>query len=120
MDALAYDKNSFTGRHSLMESVMQKIEFIPFKTVKAIEEGFVTLSPMGERHPCTTHYPINDVTDEQLVVDTVIIHLRQRPVRAWMEGLDNIVSEIYKVGDCREPRLAIDAMADGGRVGRLI
>jgi hypothetical protein len=34
--------------------------------------------------------------------------------------MENVVPVIYKIGYCLEPRQAIDAMADGGRIGRLI
>jgi pyruvate/2-oxoglutarate dehydrogenase complex dihydrolipoamide dehydrogenase (E3) component len=30
------------------------------------------------------------------------------------------VSEIHAIGDCREPRLTVDAIADGSRIARVI
>lgn len=118
--ALANDKNGFTARHSLMGFVMEKIEFLRFTMVKSIHEGYVILSPTGQQHPCATHVRIGAMEDYRLDVDTVIIHIRQRPVNSWLRGLEDIVPEIYKVGDCLEPRQAIDAMADGARIGRII
>jgi thioredoxin reductase len=118
--ALANDKNSFTGRHTLMGMAMPEIEFLPFKMVKAIEPGSVVISTTGEQHPCTTHVRIGELVDEHLAIDTVVIHLRQRPVRGWLAGLEGAAPEFYKIGDCLEPRYAIDAMVDGGRIGRLI
>jgi 2,4-dienoyl-CoA reductase (NADPH2) len=117
---LANDKNGFTGRYTLMNFVRPKVKFLPFHMVKEILPGEVILSKTGEQHPCTTHVRMGDMEDERIPVDTVVIHLRQRPVNRWMEGLEADVPQIYKIGDCLEPRQAIDAMADGGRIGREI
>ena len=88
--------------------------------IKVIEPGAVLLSKTGEQHPCTTHVRIDEMVDHRLAVDTVIIQLRQRPNSAWLSGLKGSVPEIYKIGDCLEPRHAIEAMADAGRIGRAI
>jgi 2,4-dienoyl-CoA reductase (NADPH2) len=80
----------------------------------------VIISATGEQHPCTTQVRIGELVDQKLDVDTVVVHLRMRPERKWMDGLDGAVAEVYKIGDCLEPRQAIDAMADGGRIGREI
>ncbi len=118
--ALATDKNSFTGRHALLAFAMPRINFLPFRMVREILPGAVIIARTGEQHPCTTHLPINTLYDERLEVDSVIIHLRRRPLTRWLEGLEQDVPEIHKIGDCLEPRHAIDAMVDGGRVGRLV
>jgi hypothetical protein len=34
--------------------------------------------------------------------------------------LNGIVPEIYSIGDCKEPLLIANAIADGSRVGRAI
>jgi len=39
------------------------------------------------------------------------------PVRREINAL---VLEIYTVGDCKEPRLIVDAIADGLRIARAI
>jgi 2,4-dienoyl-CoA reductase-like NADH-dependent reductase (Old Yellow Enzyme family)/thioredoxin reductase len=118
--SLANDKNGFTARHVMMGMVMVKIEFLPFQMIKAIEPGAVIISPAGEQHPCTTHVRIGGMEDKRLEIDTVVIHLRQRPLNQWLEELKGAVPEIYKIGDCLEPRQAIDAVADGAQIGRLI
>ena len=104
----------------MMNFVREKVEFLPFMMVKAIEPGAVILSKTGEQHPCTTHTRIGELEDRRLEVDTVVIHLRLRPVRSWLAGLEGAAPEVYKIGDCLEPRRAIDAMADGARVGRKL
>ncbi|GAI43584.1 unnamed protein product, partial [marine sediment metagenome] len=34
--------------------------------------------------------------------------------------LEGKVPEIYPIGDCREPHLILEAIADGSRIGRAI
>jgi 2,4-dienoyl-CoA reductase-like NADH-dependent reductase (Old Yellow Enzyme family)/thioredoxin reductase len=117
---VANEKNGFTARQLMMNEILEKIHPLPFKMVKSIEPGAVILSGVGEAYPCTTHMRIDRLEDERLEVDTVIIHLRQRPVNAWLGTLQEELPEVYKIGDCLEPRQAIDAMAEGARIGRLI
>ena len=119
-EALATDRNSFTGRHVLMQAVMDRIHFLPFKMVKSIQPGHVVISTTGTQHPCTTSVRIGELEDEQLQVDTVIVHLRRRPVRRWLDGLKQNSVEIHWIGDCLEPRNALEAMVDGARIGRQI
>ena len=57
--------------------------------------------------------------DQRLEVDSVVINLRHRPLVNWMHGLEGTL-EVHMIGDCLEPRKAIDAMVDGARIGRLI
>ena len=103
-----------------MSLVKEKIEFLPFMMVKEILNDSVLISKTGEQNPCTTQVRIGDLEDVRLPVDNVIIHLRSKPVRSWMDGLATKIPEIYIIGDCLEPRKALDAMADAGRIGRLI
>jgi thioredoxin reductase len=118
--ALANDKSGFTSRYLMMGFVMESVQFLPFRMVKEIRPGAVTISKTGEQHPCTLHMRMGDMEDEQLEVDSVVIHLRQRPVNEWLDGLAAGIPEVYKIGDCLEPRQALDAMVDGGRIGRAI
>jgi hypothetical protein len=104
----------------MMGFVRERINFLPFMMIKAIEKDAVLLSKTGEQHPCTSHTRIGELEDERLQIDTVVIHLRMRPTRGWLDGLTESVPEVHLIGDCLEPRKAIDAMADGGRLGRLL
>jgi 2,4-dienoyl-CoA reductase-like NADH-dependent reductase (Old Yellow Enzyme family)/thioredoxin reductase len=117
---LANDKSGFTARHMMMDFVMQSVQFLPFRMVKEIRPAAVLISKTGEQHPCTLHVRMGEMEDELLAVDTVVIHLRQRPVNEWLGAWSADIPEVYKVGDCLEPRQAIDAMVDGGRIGRAI
>lgn len=118
---LANDKNGFTARYVMMNFVREKVEFLPFMMVKEIKAEGVIICKAGEQHPCTTYGRIGELEDKFLELDTVIIQLRMRANDQWLNNIsDNVISEIYKIGDCLEPRKAIDAMADGGRIGREI
>jgi hypothetical protein len=80
----------------------------------------VVISKTGEQNPYTTHVRIGEIEDLRLEIDNVLINLRLRPVRDWMNDLHNSIPKIYQIGDCLEPRKAIDAMVDAGRIGRII
>jgi len=45
--------------------------------------------------------------------DTVLTALPLRPNAAFLKSLEGGAPEIYAIGDCREPNLIIDAVADG-------
>ncbi|MFC1910033.1 hypothetical protein ACFLXC_01910 [Chloroflexota bacterium] len=42
------------------------------------------------------------------------------PNNGLLKSLDGKVSEIYAIGDCREPKLIVDAIADGSRIARAV
>jgi 2,4-dienoyl-CoA reductase (NADPH2) len=52
--------------------------------------------------------------------DTIVTALPLKPDTALEKGLEGKVPEVYSVGDCREPRLIIHAVADGNRIARSI
>ena len=43
-----------------------------------------------------------------------------KPDTALFERLKGKVPEVYTIGDCGNPRLIVDAIADGWRVGNAI
>jgi 2,4-dienoyl-CoA reductase (NADPH2) len=43
-----------------------------------------------------------------------------RPNTELLKVLEGKVPEIYAIGDCSEPRLIVDAIADGYRIARTI
>jgi len=47
--------------------------------------------------------------------DTIIPALPLSPNKALVEKIKGIVPEVYAVGDCRQPQLIVDAIADGSR-----
>ena len=42
------------------------------------------------------------------------------PNTELLKSLEGKVSEVYPIGDCTEPRLILDAMADGSRITHAI
>ena len=58
--------------------------------------------------------------NEVIVADNIIPAMELMPDTGLLESLEGKVSEIYAIGDCREPNLIVDAIADGSRVGRSI
>jgi thioredoxin reductase len=73
-----------------------------------------------------------EVTDKGLVIttkdgkkqtieaDTIVTALPMLPNTALLESLDGLVPEVYNVGDCHDPQLIVNAVADGSRIGRVI
>jgi 2,4-dienoyl-CoA reductase (NADPH2) len=71
-----------------------------------------------------------EVTDQGLVIttregerqtleaDTIITALPLVPNSGLVKELEGIVPEVYAIGDCSDPHLVVNAIADGARVGR--
>ncbi|HUJ70114.1 MAG TPA: FAD-dependent oxidoreductase [Syntrophorhabdales bacterium] len=55
-----------------------------------------------------------------LEADTIIPALPMQPSTVLAHTVKGRVPEIYSIGDCREPRLIPDAVADGWRVGNMV
>ena len=53
-------------------------------------------------------------------VVSIIPVLPMAPNQKLLKDLEGKVSEIYTVGDCREPHLILEAVADGFRIGKSI
>jgi 2,4-dienoyl-CoA reductase (NADPH2) len=74
----------------------------------------------------------NEITDKGLTVtlkdgkeqtfkaDTILTALPLKPNTELIKSLDGIVPEFYAIGDCKEPQLIVNAIADGARIGRAI
>lgn len=52
--------------------------------------------------------------------DTVLIAVPPKANSALLKTLEGAVPEIYPIGDCKEPRLILDAIADGSLVGQRV
>lgn len=55
-----------------------------------------------------------------LKADTVVLAIGSRSVNSLAEEIRSIVPEVYMVGDCIEPRSALDAINEGADVGLKI
>jgi 2,4-dienoyl-CoA reductase (NADPH2) len=73
-----------------------------------------------------------EITDEGLTIttkegsrrtleaDTIVTALPLLPNTALLKSLEGSAPEVYAIGDCNEPRLIVNAIADGARVGRAV
>jgi len=57
---------------------------------------------------------------QTIEADTIVTALPLLPNTELLKSLNGIVPEVYDIGDCREPHLIVDAIADGARIARAI
>lgn len=88
------------------------------------------LSAMGAT--AFTDVELKEITDMGLVVtmkngqnktieaDTILITLPPKPNDKLADELKGKVTEVYQIGDCKEPRLIVDAIGDGSRIGHAV
>jgi 2,4-dienoyl-CoA reductase (NADPH2) len=57
---------------------------------------------------------------QTIEADTIVPAVPLAPNTGLLKSLDGKVPEIYAIGDCSEPRLIVDAIADGSRIARAI
>lgn len=57
---------------------------------------------------------------QTIEADTIVTAMPLLPNTELLKSLDGIVPEVYAIGDCREPHLIVDAIAEGSRIARAI
>lgn len=57
---------------------------------------------------------------EVITADNIIPAMELSPDTTLADSLRGKGFEVYAVGDCREPNLIVDAIADGAKAGREI
>jgi len=73
----------------------------------------------------------DEITDKGLTVieegkkhiieaDTILLATPPEPNTELLKILEGKVPEVYLIGDCKEPKLIVDAVADGSHIGRNI
>jgi 2,4-dienoyl-CoA reductase (NADPH2) len=79
-----------------------------------------------------TDIALNEITDKGLVVamkdgqqktleaDTIVVALPPKPNDGLVNELKGKVTEVYQIGDCKEPRLIVDAIGDASRICHAI
>jgi len=79
-----------------------------------------------------TEVKYEEITDKGLTIltkegkkqtieaDNIVPALPLMPNTELLKALEGKVPEIYLIGDCREPHLALEAIADGSRIARAI
>jgi 2,4-dienoyl-CoA reductase (NADPH2) len=55
-----------------------------------------------------------------LEADSIVPAIPMQPDTALLQTLQGKVPEVYAVGDCAEPKLIVDAIGSGFRIGRII
>ena len=73
-----------------------------------------------------------EITDHGLIVtmkkgkkktvkaDTIVTALPLLPNTELLKELDGSAPKVYAIGDCKEPHLIVDAIAEGSRIARTI
>jgi 2,4-dienoyl-CoA reductase-like NADH-dependent reductase (Old Yellow Enzyme family)/thioredoxin reductase len=57
---------------------------------------------------------------ETIAADTIVTALPLLPNTELLKELQGIVPEVYCIGDCKDPQLVVNAIADGSRIARAI
>jgi 2,4-dienoyl-CoA reductase (NADPH2) len=57
---------------------------------------------------------------QTLEADSVVPVSPLQPNTALLETLAGKVPEVYAIGDCQKPRMIVDAIADGWRIGNEV
>ena len=70
------------------------------------DNGLTLISDKGER--------------QSIQADTIFVAMPFKPNTELFNTLEGKVPEIYMIGDCRNPGLIVDAIADGSSIGRKI
>jgi pyruvate/2-oxoglutarate dehydrogenase complex dihydrolipoamide dehydrogenase (E3) component len=76
------------------------------KSMKITDKGVVITTKKGER--------------QTIEADTIVPTAPLAPNKALFKGLKGKVPKVYAIGDCKEPRLIVDAIADGWHIGNKI
>jgi 2,4-dienoyl-CoA reductase (NADPH2) len=79
-----------------------------------------------------TEVKYEEITDKGLTIttkegkrqiieaDTIVTTMPLKPSTELPKDLEGSAPEVYAIGDCREPNMIIDAIADGSRIARAI
>ena len=57
---------------------------------------------------------------QTIIADTIVLALPLTGNTRMLQGLENKVPEIHVIGDGKQPRLILDAVADGARIAHNI
>ena len=74
--------------------------------VEVTEKGIIVLTQQGYRRT--------------LEADSIVPAIPMKPNTALLQDLQGKVPELYAIGDCKNPRLIADAIADGWRIANSI
>lgn len=79
---------------------------IGVKSLEITDKGVVVTTREGEKRT--------------LEADSIVPVSLREPNTQLLKSLEGKAPEVYAIGDCREPRMIVDAIADGWRIGNAI
>jgi pyruvate/2-oxoglutarate dehydrogenase complex dihydrolipoamide dehydrogenase (E3) component len=99
---------SQANRYDLLQRLREKeVKILTSTEVKVISDGSVTVVRDGQEEK------INGI-------DLVILAVGVKPVDILSDQIRDKVAEVYVIGDAREPRSALEAIAEGMETARKI
>ena len=86
------------------------------------KKGVTMMSGVNYEEITNEGLTITTKEDNRLTIqaDTIIPAMPLMPNTDLLKSLKGKVSEIYLIGDCREPRMIPEAIADGWKVANTI
>ena len=57
---------------------------------------------------------------QTIEADTIVTAMPLLPNDELLKNLEGSAPEVYAIGDCVEPKMIIDAIADGSRIARVV
>jgi 2,4-dienoyl-CoA reductase (NADPH2) len=57
---------------------------------------------------------------QTIEADTIVTAMPLLPNTELLKSLEGSAPEVHAIGDCKEPNLIVDAIADGSRLARAI
>jgi 2,4-dienoyl-CoA reductase (NADPH2) len=93
--------------HLLMWLAEKGVTMVPqVKYEEITDKGLVLVTKEGKR--------------QTIEADTFVTAMPLQPGTELFKKLTGCAPEIYNIGDCKEPNMIIDAIADGSRIGHTI
>jgi len=91
------------------------------KVKKVLDDGVLTINTVKEILEDWT-VVIKDGQEEKTIVGmgTIILAMGAKSVDKLSDKIKDEVAEVYVIGDAKEPRKALEAIAEGSEVGRKI
>ena len=111
------------GRTLLMQRLQENgVNILTCTKVKEIlEDGVVTVNTVKETLENGT-VVIRDGQMQQTIcgMDAIILAMGAKSVDELSDKIKNKVAEVYVIGDAKQPRKALEAIAEGAEIGRKI
>jgi len=101
-DSIPGNRAALFGRLGLL-----KVEILAEHDIRRVQPNSLTLIS-------------RDGKERLLEADTVVLARGVTPNRAWAEGLEGKIAEVYYIGDCNQPATIAEATYQGAVVGRRI